>query len=1039
MGELTEIKEGTPVKFEYDLFISYSTDPDYQLSRRIESFLESFHKIKFPEGVKLKSLAVCRDGSDFSLHAIKKKAMQHHEKDYVNLVLEHYLQKSQYLLVLCSRNAALSSYVRFEIAWFLKNKGADYILLAVSEGNNFKEEKLEIFPADILKHNLQTKPFYDLRGFRKESKTWNTVRNHREELINLAAFLNDQTSGKILPLWRTEEVKKLKRQRLLIGAAALVLLIVALLAIFQRSDAIRQRRNVQNQLALTYWSNSQVARDRGDLIYSQHLAAEAVNFFENTAQTRNVLLDNQISLASARLQMIVPLISSSRFISFSANTLFPLSPFIFSPDDRLIASTSDSLIRLFDVESGRQTDSLHQKSYYQAIFSPDGQHLLSTDSTGFHIWAVKSLKRESLFIKYTGNLEKVSYNNNGNFIMVRENSAFYVYDSNTGEQIKLISDIEDSVLFDVAFLPEKDEILALSGKNIVYWDLLQQGKAISRTSLLPAFATTRRAKFSPDCKSIITQDSHDHMLLYNLESGKLIDSLAYTPVSISYKDYNADIEQEMVWGDPNSKSAEFASFSSNSQIVLTRNAEGIYDVWEANTGRKLNTIKNKTQVTFIYRSTDYIGANINPDGSLILTTDIEKAQLWDAKTGDPVAFLFHDDLVGLASFSPSGKFAVTVSKRAAKIWAVKAASPGNHVATPEISSMEPSFSSNSKLILIEGKKYIHMLDIGTMKERVDSAFLKKISGDVGMISHDEKFFFAVNDSFLKVWDITSHKLIDSIRGDYYDCELFFNSAAKQLLIKRTLYRDSTVDLYDLLFRNRVRSIKNDELIFDATFSNEGAYIQTIGTNLIRYWDAKTLKPVKSVRLNIDLDFFSRSPQQGVKKVGFSPGGTRFYTAKKNIVSVYDSETGKKLGLFKLENEFYRGCLDSSGGWLLTLTRDRVAQLWNVDAGKKIGDSFKNIKNIAISPDGSHIMILDDESRLKFFKIAGDLDISPELFGLQVTVFTGAELDSRTSDLKNLSFQRWELLKHEYYIKGEIHSKACKYLAQNQWLDYFKKQ
>lgn len=230
----------TSAAFTYDLFISYSNDPDYQLSRKIEAFLESFHKLKTPDDVKLKTLAICRDGSDFSLHAVKKQAaLKSNSEDYVEDVLVEYLRQSQYLLVLCSKKAALSKYVQVEIEWFLKNKGPDSIILGLTEGNNVKEEEHELFSASIIQYKLHQKIFYDLRGFKKEAKQWLKVRDAQEELTNIAAFLNNETSGRILPLWRRDERKKLKRQRYLGVAASIIFLGLAIVAFFQRQVAVK--------------------------------------------------------------------------------------------------------------------------------------------------------------------------------------------------------------------------------------------------------------------------------------------------------------------------------------------------------------------------------------------------------------------------------------------------------------------------------------------------------------------------------------------------------------------------------------------------------------------------------------------------------------------------------------------------------------------------------------------------------------------------------------------------------------------------------
>jgi hypothetical protein len=51
----------------YDAFISYASRRDYSTARRVESFLESFHKTPTPQGIALRRLQMCRDGSDFKL------------------------------------------------------------------------------------------------------------------------------------------------------------------------------------------------------------------------------------------------------------------------------------------------------------------------------------------------------------------------------------------------------------------------------------------------------------------------------------------------------------------------------------------------------------------------------------------------------------------------------------------------------------------------------------------------------------------------------------------------------------------------------------------------------------------------------------------------------------------------------------------------------------------------------------------------------------------------------------------------------------
>ena len=56
------------------LFLSYSTEPDYDLARTLESGLETFHQLPTPNDLVLPPLAVCVDGSDF--HSARAKNVE---------------------------------------------------------------------------------------------------------------------------------------------------------------------------------------------------------------------------------------------------------------------------------------------------------------------------------------------------------------------------------------------------------------------------------------------------------------------------------------------------------------------------------------------------------------------------------------------------------------------------------------------------------------------------------------------------------------------------------------------------------------------------------------------------------------------------------------------------------------------------------------------------------------------------------------------------------------------------------------------------
>ena len=66
-GDARDSQRDPPIEtFKYDAFVSSSTT-DYNNARRIEAFLEAFHKTPAPAGITIRQLQIYRDGSDFRL------------------------------------------------------------------------------------------------------------------------------------------------------------------------------------------------------------------------------------------------------------------------------------------------------------------------------------------------------------------------------------------------------------------------------------------------------------------------------------------------------------------------------------------------------------------------------------------------------------------------------------------------------------------------------------------------------------------------------------------------------------------------------------------------------------------------------------------------------------------------------------------------------------------------------------------------------------------------------------------------------------
>lgn len=224
---------------KYNLFISYSTDPDYKLSKNLETFLESFSKLAARYGKNLEHLEVFRDGSDF------KPSGSQDEDRSINSMLVDNLKQSEWLIVLCSENAAKSNFVNHEIEWFLKNRGRDKVLAAFTEGEDPGANPEKYFSPLLLKYNLHHSICYDLRAFKKQSDDWNKVRDLGEEMTKLAAHLYDTSINDIMPFWKiAERKKKIERRINNIVRGGLVILSLMFAIMVLQFLEIRKKSNL---------------------------------------------------------------------------------------------------------------------------------------------------------------------------------------------------------------------------------------------------------------------------------------------------------------------------------------------------------------------------------------------------------------------------------------------------------------------------------------------------------------------------------------------------------------------------------------------------------------------------------------------------------------------------------------------------------------------------------------------------------------------------------------------------------------------------
>ena len=226
-----------PSEYRYHLFVSYSRRSDRALAKRIESFLEGFHKtIGDHVATPLQS---CVDGSDFVLPPPDERGESCSRE--IDAVIATHLAQCRELLVLCSEEAAASPWVAQEIAWFLEHRGAAYIRVALTEGDDPLASPERYFPRDLVASGFARQACYDLRGFRRASKNWTRVDEFEREMVRLAGDLLGQPVGTLYPTWEREQRLRRARNRWAWGAALASIAALGLFAYSQFQASGRER------------------------------------------------------------------------------------------------------------------------------------------------------------------------------------------------------------------------------------------------------------------------------------------------------------------------------------------------------------------------------------------------------------------------------------------------------------------------------------------------------------------------------------------------------------------------------------------------------------------------------------------------------------------------------------------------------------------------------------------------------------------------------------------------------------------------------
>lgn len=693
-------------KMQYDGFLSYSAASDYQTARRVEAFLEAFHKLAPPAGAAIRQLHVCRDGSDFKLPKLTRRESA--DEDPIWEIIVSQLIKAKYLLVLCSPAATKSPWVAREVSWFIENRGRDSVLPLVTAGLDPIRTPQECFPEGLIAAGIhRERIWYDLRG-RRSNVRGEGVRDHEDEMVRIASDLLDwdaQTFGPLSTLWQREQLKVRRRQATLVSSVAAVMILLAGFATWKAFQA-REEAILARIASLISTAGSQRDPMTSVLILNEaaSLAGNsapygATNIAAHLARTIRpmvVLRGHQAAVVSVAFNRLGDkLLTASQdgtariwpadfrgsptVLSSSGASLVDAA---FSHDDRLIvAASADGTARIWSTDGTTAPVVLrgHEQALRAARFSPDDTLVITaSENATARIWSVAGGSSLQVLRGHNAAVRSAVFNSKGDRVVTASDDGTSKVWSTNGTSQPMNFGFPWRVKFSSAsFSPDGRTVIVASSDGTGWiWSPADEFPFIT---LVGGSISLSSAAFSPNGKWIVTAQlgrvhvwktdglnplSKTNESYLSFDTHSLVRKAVFSPDSTrvaavaedgSARVWTIDGSQEVLLMGSHEAPVLDVAFSPDGARLATASSDSTIRIWEV-------APASEPVIADVHRG-PIAGVQFDSNaGRPVTRTKDSTIWLWRREGGKFVQTGHDNEPVRSVSLSPSGRNIVTVTE-----------------------------------------------------------------------------------------------------------------------------------------------------------------------------------------------------------------------------------------------------------------------------------------------------------------------------------------------------------------------------------------
>ncbi|KAL3478812.1 hypothetical protein BJX99DRAFT_256220 [Aspergillus californicus] len=333
---------------------------------------------------------------------------------------------------------------------------------------------------------------------------------------------------------------------------------------------------------------------------------------------------------------------------------------VFTPDGKFLSSTaskrsgrtatSGRMIEFWNIETGELVQEFDNNSQiYDLLFSADGRIMASTSDNALRVWDITMHRSTRPVVAHDSQIQRLWLSQDGGLVISEAITwELKLWNAKTGEHLRDFNEGERAC--GPCFSPDGKWIITLVGEKDIRVRDAESWRTRSKLSRHPSRPTVWA--ISPDSKLLATASDPSR---FSIGTG----SAAAEQCAIRLWDLRTRRIVHTLQG--HTSGVQFLEFSTNGKLLASASDDGTVRLWDTSTG---------AEGAIPTGSSGRIGSlTFSPDGETIATSDYEQTiRIWSATTGETIHLLRLSMPANALCFSPDGTMLASFSHPRIRIW-----------------------------------------------------------------------------------------------------------------------------------------------------------------------------------------------------------------------------------------------------------------------------------------------------------------------------------------------------------------------------------